>query len=73
MRVCEGRDKGSTDSVRPDSEFRLNRILNNTKFLRNRAILLVSEFSSPNLARNIPEIAPDRLTFCDSKIKAQNI
>ena len=51
MRVCEGRDKGGTDSVRPDSEFRLNRILNITKYLRNRAIWLVSEFSGPNLAR----------------------
>lgn len=51
MRVCEGRDKGSTDSVRPDSEFRLNRILNITQFLRNRAIWAVNEFFRPNLAR----------------------
>jgi len=34
VRVCEGRDKGSTDSVRPDSEFRLNRILNITVFAK---------------------------------------
>jgi len=47
VRVCEGRDKGSTDSVRPDIEFRLNRIINIMKFLRNRAISLVGEFCRP--------------------------